>query len=105
MSELWTVIGFDNENGRDAYVVGIYNTKKLAQKKIYSLLKKEFREMDSDEMVEEFLDHDFRFKKIDLEKELVWTDVEKIFKKQVMPNEYSGLSMGYKLSSHVLETK
>jgi hypothetical protein len=105
--EVFVVIQYNNDDNHDAYIVGVYNSQKLAKKKILNLVKREFQDYDPNEDYgsedsEYYGDDRFGFDRND-PKNLTWENVKKIILEELKRGEVTGLSyLNYKWGKYVM---
>ena len=105
--EVFVVIEYNNDDNHDANIVGVYNSQKLAKKKILNLVKQEFKDYNPDDCYdsddsEYYGDDRFRFDQND-PKGLTWENVKKIILEELKRGEVTGLSyLNYKWQKCVM---
>jgi hypothetical protein len=96
-TKLWIVISYNIQDNHDADVVGVFETEKLAVKKILKVIKQEFVSTRREK-----LEDDYRFKNI----EWNWNDIKKYYEGELEYGECIDIvnSLGYKISPHSIQT-
>lgn len=98
--KVYTIFSCDNDGNTNAYVIGVYSTKRLARKKILALVKDDFKGNSPNDL-KRHIENDNRFENIDPEN-IRWRHIRDYFNGELKRN--NGCSAWFRCTDYIISS-